>query len=306
MTPTAIALAAFGVTRVEALPGITNVLAGVRQAFTGSEVVLAFTSNQIRHRWRRRAEDEVWLAANPSVPMEIARVKGILAAIAQLQDAGFRDILVQPLHIYAGEEFADLQSYVQGLCSIRTVKSRWMPFNKLVLGRPALGQPGPRFPYQDDILGAAEVLAQDADAARSQDAALVLVGHGNPFYSSGVYLELELALRRLRPGASIFIGTVEGSLSCDYVLERLQDARIGGVLLKPLMLVAGEHAVHDLGGDGPDSWRSRFQAKGYEVNLDLSGLGDNPRWVGLYVESIRQTALVNGLVLKDECGVRAK
>jgi sirohydrochlorin cobaltochelatase len=289
MPTIAIVLAAFGVAHVEALPGITNVLARVRREFAGSEVVLAFTSNQIRHKWRQRSLDEAWRAANPLVPPEVMQVRGPLAAIAELQDAGWRDIIVQPMHIYAGEEFADLQSYVQGLNSIRTVKPRWMPFAKLVLGRPALGQPGPQFPYQEDIARAALALSTDAESAARLDAALVLAGHGNPCYPTGVYAELELAMRRLHPGLPVFIGVVDGCLSLDYVMERLDGTSARRVLLKPLMLVAGGHAIHDLGGVGQDSWRSRLQAKGYEVTCDLRGLGENPQWAEIYVEHIRQT-----------------
>ena len=285
-----IVLAAFGVSKPGSAVGITNVLDRVREEFPKSKVKLAFTSNQIRHKWQRRSRDSDWLRANPGISTELLQVRGVLAAIADLQDEGCRRIVVQPLHIYAGEEYSDLQSYVTGLNSIRTTKPRWTPFKALALGRPALGKPGPEFPYQKDLARAAQALAPDAREALAGSAALVYGGHGNPFYSTGVYQELELILSRNHPGLRVIIGVVEGIMGPEYVLERLRSEGIEKVLLKPLMLVAGEHAHSDLCGDEPDSWRAIFEKAGVEVECDLTGLGENPDWVDIYVQNIKQTA----------------
>ena len=158
----AIVLAAFGVSHPQGLSGLLNILEHTRRRFAGSQVRLAFTSNQIRRKWQKRAGDAAWLAEHPEIPREVLEVQGPLATIANLQDAGHRDIVVQSLHIYAGEEYFDLKSYLDGLRSIRTAKPKWMPFSRLVLGRPALGAPGPEAPYQRDLERAARATARSA------------------------------------------------------------------------------------------------------------------------------------------------
>ncbi|MFH1060422.1 MAG: sirohydrochlorin cobaltochelatase [Pseudomonadota bacterium] len=297
MSESAIVLAAFGAANPRSLIGITAVLARVRAAFAATPVRLAFTSQQIRRVWRTRADQPQWLGAHPDLPPEVLAARGPLAAIADLHEEGAREIVVQSLHIYAGEEFADLRACVQGLASIRAVKPRWTPFRCLALGRPALGQPGIEFPYQEDLKRAAQALAGDAAQAKALDAALVYAGHGNPYYPSGVYQELEMALRRAHPGLAVAVGEVEGAFSLDYVRERLVQTGARRVLLKPLMLVAGQHAHSDLAGDEPGSWRRSLEGQDLAVTCDLRGLGENPAWAEIYVENIRQTAASAGISL---------
>ena len=294
---TCIVLAAFGVSMPEGSAGITTVLEMVRRAYPHIPIRLAFTSNQIRCRWRQRSGDPSWRRDNPQVPEEFYEVQGPLAAMASLQDLGCRNLVVQPLHICAGEEYQDLESYVQGLRSIRTIKPKWRPFDKIVLGRPALGRPGPEHPYDLDLERAARALAQDLDLARQSDAALVYVGHGNHFMPSGVYRDLERLLGRANPDLSVAVGMVEGIWDLDYVLERLQGANTKQVMLKPLMLVAGEHARQDMCGSNADSWKSLLQARGYQVQCMLKGLGQNPDWAHIYLENLRDAAQDAGLEL---------
>ncbi|MCB2188009.1 MAG: sirohydrochlorin cobaltochelatase [Deltaproteobacteria bacterium] len=134
MSSFAIVLAAFGVANASALAALGQIQARFQGAFPDAPVRLAFTSNQIRKIWRRRARDPQWREANPSVPPDILEVQGPLAVIANLQDAGYRDLVVQSLHIYAGEEYRDLRSYLDGLNAIRTVQPRWMPFSRALHG----------------------------------------------------------------------------------------------------------------------------------------------------------------------------
>lgn len=291
----AIVLAAFGVAHLEALPGITNVSNRVRRRFPHTEVRLAFTSNQIRRIWQKRAADSAWREAYPGAPAEILEVRGTLAAISCLQDWGYRNIVVQPLHIYAGEEYQDLASYVAGLKAIRTVKQKWMPFDHILLGRPALGAPGPSHPYLDDLATAARALAEDVAEARAQDAALVYVGHGNHLYSTGVYLELEQVLRRAHSYSQIWIGAVEGMFGAKHVLEEIKRASVKKVILRPLMLVAGGHARDDMCGEEDDSWRGLLSRAGLEVTCRLRGLGEKHAWADIYIEHIRDTMQDHGL-----------
>ena len=225
---------------------------------------------------------------HPEIPQQVLYVQGPLATIANLQDAGYRTIYVQPSHIFAGEEYLDLSSYVEGLNSINTIKTRFMPFETLAIGRPALGTFGDEHPYHDDLKKAAQALAVDVEMARKNDQALVYMGHGNEYFTTGSYIELQATLRHMYPDLPIFIGTVEGFPSLDDVKNNLAKQNINSVLLKPLMVVSGDHANNDMAGEEDDSWKNQFEQMGIKVTTVLKGLGENPAWADIYVEHLQQ------------------
>ncbi|OEU73232.1 MAG: cobalt chelatase [Desulfuromonadales bacterium C00003068] len=285
---TAIVLAGFGTSYPAALQSLTNIQDKVQKAFPEAKVELAFTSNIIRKIWHERQTDLAFQKVHPEISKQILYVQGPLATIANLQDAGYRTIYVQPTHIFAGEEFQDLSAYVTGLNSIETIKERFMPFETLAIGRPALGAPGDLFPYHEDIHQAAKALASDVAIARKNGQALIYMGHGNEYFSTGSYVELQHAMRAMYPDVSIFIGVVEGFPSPEVVKEGLKEQHIAKVVLKPLMIVAGDHANNDMASDEEDSWKSQFEHMGIEVTTVLKGLGENPAWADIYVKHLEQ------------------
>jgi len=299
MTDKAIVLAAFGASLPEALPGISNIVERVRSVFH-CPVEVCFTSNLVRSVWQKRLAGEGWLAEHPETPEYVRRVQGPLATMTALQDKGFQNQLVQPLHIYAGEEYHDLRNTVAALAGIETIKAKWRPFKKLALGRPALGAPGVEHPYLQDIQRAAEALRDDVQQAHQQEAALVYVGHGNHVFSTGVYHELQRVLQRRHPGLTVAIGTVEGIFDAAYVSEYLHQQGVRRVLLKPLMVVAGVHARDDMAGEGEDSWRSVLIRAGFEVDCRLRGLGENDAWADLYLRHILESAAQAGIEMPSE------
>lgn len=299
MPNTAIILAAFGASIPEALPGISNVVEHVSGAFS-CPVEVCFTSNIVRSIWQKRLNDSQWLKDNPETPAYVRNIKGTLATMADLQDRGFKNQIVQPLHIYAGEEYHDLKNYVSALSGIETVKDKWRPFNNVALGRPALGAPGVIHPYMEDIQRAATALENDVKAAKESDAALVYVGHGNHVFSTGVYHEMQQVLKSRHPDVIIEIGAVEGMFNADYVAERLGQWGGKRVLLKPLMVVAGVHARDDIAGDDDDSWRSVLTLEGFEVECRMQGLGENDAWAGIYIQNILDCAAEAGIDLQAE------
>ncbi len=294
----AIVLASFGTTYLSALKAIITIQDEVKKDFPGVPVRVAFTSNIIRRIWHKRQHDEAFLKDHPDVPKEYLYVKGPLATIADLQDEGYRTIVVQPTHIYSGEEFADLCSYIHGLNTIHTIKAKYMPFAKLVVGRPALGTFGPIHDYHEDMETAAKVLKDDVALAKKEKAALVYMGHGNEFYSTGIYAEFQQVMRKMYPGVKIFVGTVEGFPSLDDVLSGLRHTKVRKVVLKPFMVVAGDHANNDMAGDESDSWKSQMKKLGIHVIPILHGLGENRGWARIYVQHIKDAAKDNGIELK--------
>jgi sirohydrochlorin cobaltochelatase len=155
----AIVLADFGTTYLSALKAITTIQNEVKKDFPNIKVRMAFTSNIIRNIWHKRRHDASFMKEHGKDLEEFLNIKGPLATIADLQDEGYRTIIVQPCHIYSGEEYADLCSYINGLNAIRTIKVKYMPFVKLVVGRPALGTYGPVHDYHKDMEIGAKALA---------------------------------------------------------------------------------------------------------------------------------------------------
>ena len=108
---------------------------------------------------------------------------------------------------------------------------------------------------------------------RAPDEAWVYMGHGTEHFANAVYSGLENQFRSL--GAErVYVGTVEGFPALDYVRSRLRQRQVRRVTLAPLMVVAGDHAKNDLAGDGEDSWKSVLTRDGFEVQVDLRGLGE--------------------------------
>jgi sirohydrochlorin cobaltochelatase len=290
----AIVLAVFGTTYPKALQSILNLQEKMQRAFPGIPVRMAFTSEIIRAKWAMRAKDDQWRAGHPEVPGFLYSIRNPLATIAILQDEGYRHIAVQSTHIFAGEEYENLNSEIEALNSIETVRDRDKPFKKIILGRPALGASGDVRPYRADLVAAAEIVKHDAAEARNNQSALVYMGHGNEIFSTGAYVEFEAVLRDANPNLPIFIGNVEGFPEPQRVLKGLQHANIKRVTLFPLMVVAGDHAANDMAGDEPDSWKNIFEKAGIEVIPVLRGLGELDDWADLYVRHLREAMSDNG------------
>ena len=289
----AIVLAQFGTSYPSALVALQNIRKEVQKAFPGVEVRMAFTSNTIRKIWHSRQDDKKFLSEYKDIPKEIFYVKTPLATIADLQNEGYNTIIVQSTHIFAGEEYVDLASFIEGLNAIKTIKAKNMPFRKLVLGRPLLGTWGERYPYHKDLETAAKAVKADVDLARKNKAALVYMGHGNEYLSTGAYIEFQETLRRIYPETPVYLGTVEGFPSHDYVVTGLVRDRIRKVVLKPFMIVAGDHATNDMAGDEDDSWKTTFKSKGIEVITVIAGLGENPEIGRILIQHIKDCARDN-------------
>ncbi|MGL1861830.1 MAG: sirohydrochlorin cobaltochelatase [Pseudodesulfovibrio sp.] len=285
-TQQAIVLAAFGTSYPQALDSILNIKTRIEKANPNTPVKLAFTSDIIRKKWHKRQNNTAWLKSNPTVPEEILFIKNPLATIADLQNAGYKDITVQSLHVFAGEEFDDLKNTMIGLRSIRTIKAKSMPFKKLRLGRPALGMPGDVYPYTEDIKTAAKVLTADVEHAKKTGAALVYMGHGNDYYSTSAYAEMQREMQRMYD-YPVFISCVEGFPDFDDLLIGLKASGTKKVLLKPFMVVAGDHASNDMAGDEDDSWKVMLTKAGYSVTTELRGLGSVDVWADIYIRHLK-------------------
>ncbi len=295
---TAIVIASFGTTYPSGLSSIINILDKVKKEFPKTTVKVTFTSNIIRKIWKKRqAEAKKWLSQG--IPEEILYVKGMVATLGELSDNGYKTIIIQPTHIYHGEEFSDVLEYARGLNDIKTIKDKWKPFKKIVVGRPALGTYGPKYDYHEDIVEGVKTLKKDVELAKKKGAVLVYMGHGNEFFSTGIYAETQKEFKKQYPDVQTFIGTVEGYPSLDDVVEVLKShAKSKKILLKPFMIVAGDHANNDMAGDENDSWKNVLKKAGFTVYPVLEGLGSNDAFAEIFVKHIKDVAKDNGIKLK--------
>ena len=293
----AIVLASFGTTVPSAVKAITNIQEEVEKAFPGIPVRLTFTSNIIRSVWKeRQAEPKKWLGKG--IPKEVLYVKNIIAVMGELREQGYRNIIVQPTHMFFMEQARDLSSYVYAFASIRTMRDKWMPFDKVVMGRPALGGPSEKYDYHDDMKKALKTLAGDVALARKNKAVLVYMGHGNERWSTGIYAEAAKMMRELYPDVTTYIGSVEGFPGIEDISRYLSHFDSGKIVLKPFMIVAGDHATNDMAGDEEDSWKSILTKQGFEATPVLEGLGSNDRFAEIFVDHIKDAARDNGIKLK--------
>lgn len=293
----AIVLASFGTTVPSAVASITNIQDQIKKAFPAVPVKMTFTSNIIRSVWKKRqANAQEWL--DQGIPEEVLYVKNIIATIGDLREDGYRNIIVQPSHIFFMEQALDLSSYVNAFASIKTVKKKWMPFDKVVMGRPALGGHGDKYNYHEDLEKALKTLAGDVELARKNDALLVYMGHGNEHWSSGIYMEIAKKMRELYPDVATYVGSVEGYPGIEDIARYLSHFDSGKIVLKPFMIVAGDHAVNDMASDEEDSWKTVLTKQGFDVIPVLEGLGSNDAFAQIFVDHIRDAARDNGIKLK--------
>ncbi|MFH2091397.1 MAG: sirohydrochlorin cobaltochelatase [Pseudomonadota bacterium] len=295
---TAIILASFGTTVPEAVQAIDNINTRVKAAFPGVEVRMVFTSNIIRSVWEKRSHNpKEW--KDLKISDEILFTKNLLSTFGDLNAQGFKDIIVQPTHVFHMEQYHDLMQYVNAIRSIKTVRDKWKPFNKIALGRPALGTIGDRYPYPEDLEEAVKALSSDIDLARQKKAALVYMGHGNELWSSGIYAELQNRMRIIYPDVKTYVGCVEGYPGIEEVKNSLKhDRKNTGILLKPLMIVAGDHAANDMAGEDGASWKNVLTKAGFKVETMLQGLGSNNQFADLFVDHIKDAANDSGIDLK--------
>ena len=123
------------------------------------------------------------------------------------------------------------------------------------------------------------------DAAKDAGTAFVFMGHGTAHVAKVTYSQMSTQMQTLGY-ENVFIGTVEGEpeeTSCEAVIEAVKAAGYTNVVLRPLMVVAGDHANNDMAGSEDDSWKTMFEAAGFTVDCQIAGLGEIADVQALYV-----------------------
>jgi Cobalamin biosynthesis protein CbiK, Co2+ chelatase len=178
-------------------------------------------------------------------------------ALEKLAADGVTDLIVQPTHLSDGYENQRM------LDIVRQYAGR---FETVRVGRPLLAT-------DEDRDFAAQILPRLCLGKDAKERALFLMGHGSEKHPVPVYEQLQEKLDE-RGTDNVFVGTVEGKPAFEDARRRLKESGHRKVALAPLMIVAGDHAVNDMAGYGPDSWKNRLEADGYETEVIMAGLGE--------------------------------
>lgn len=177
------------------------------------------------------------------------------------------------------------------------MKPNWEPFEKIVMGRPALGMPGVEYDYNKDIVAVIKTLKSDAEQAKKQNAMLVYMGHGNDYWSTGIYTETQKAMRKTYPDVDTFIGVVEGSPKNEDLMSHFKYTKKKKIILRPFMITVIDHATNDMAGPEEDSWASILKAEGYDVASILQGLRSNDEFAAVLIDHIKDAAKSRGIEL---------
>ena len=199
---------------------------------------------------------------------------------------GVKQLVVQPTHLMHGAEYDEM------CAAIDKVRDQ---FDSVEIAEPMLGEVGDDATVinaDKEAVAKAVVAAaleesgyETTAAAKDAGVAYVLMGHGTAHVAKVTYSQMATQMAELGY-ENVFVGTVEGEpeeTSCEAVIEAVKNAGYTTVVLRPLMVVAGDHANNDMAGADDDSWKTMFEAAGFTVNCQISGLGRIADVQALYV-----------------------
>jgi sirohydrochlorin cobaltochelatase len=201
-------------------------------------------------------------------------IDSVPEAMERILADGVTDLLVQPTHMMAGEEFASV------IEDIRAFKER---FSSVSLGEPLLASP-------EDISLLAKALEQIFSSV-GENEMLALMGHGSSAVRENPYEKLNALFEK--DGFERFrVGTVEFDPGFAPVLDAAKLRRPKKIYLAPLMVVAGDHALNDMAGDEEDSWSSMLRAEGFEPVSILKGMGEYEAVREMYISHASKAKLI--------------
>ena len=199
---------------------------------------------------------------------------------------GVKQLVVQPTHLMHGAEYDEM------CAAIDKVRDQ---FDSVEIAEPMLGEvdnDATVINADKEAVAKAVVAAaleesgyESTAAAKDAGVAYVLMGHGTAHVAKVTYSQMATQMANLGY-ENVFVGTVEGEpeeTSCEAVIEAVKNAGYTTVVLRPLMVVAGDHANNDMAGADDDSWKTMFEAAGFTVNCQISGLGRIADVQALYV-----------------------
>ncbi|MFR0944296.1 MAG: sirohydrochlorin cobaltochelatase [Clostridia bacterium] len=264
----------FNDSRAEDIGGVEKAL---QAAYPDWSVRRAFTAQIIINHVQAR-DDE--------------KIDNVDQALERAVSNGVKKLIIQPTHLMHGAEYDELKEAVD------SYKDK---FESVTIAEPLLGEVGSDATViNEDKQAVAEAITAQAvksanydslDAAAEDGTAFVFMGHGTSHNAKVTYSQMQTQMDTLGY-KNVFIGTVEGEpeeTACENVIEAVKAAGYKKVILRPLMVVAGDHANNDMAGEDEDSWKSQFEASGAfdEIDTQISGLGRIKAVESFYVAHTR-------------------
>ena len=261
----------FNDSRAEDIKGIEDALA---EAFPDWSVRRAFTAQIIINHVQAR-DDE--------------KIDNMQQALDRAVANGVKNLVVQPTHLMHGAEYDEM---------VEAIDAYKDKFESVAIAEPMLGEVGDDATViNDDKAAVAQAITDEAvkeagydsmEAAAEDGTAFVFMGHGTSHTAKVSYSQMQTQMKDLGYD-NVFIGTVEGEpeeTSCESVIDAVEKAGYKKVVLRPLMVVAGDHANNDMAGDDDDSWLSMFKASGKfdSVDTQITGLGEIKDIQQIYVD----------------------
>lgn len=214
------------------------------------------------------------------------KIDNVEEALERAKKSGVKELIVQPTHLMHGAEYDELTD---------TLSRYKDSFESIKVAEPLLGADSPDGTIADDKKEVAKAVVYSTlygcgfdtiEEAKEKKRAFVFVGHGTSHSAKVAYKKMQDVMDGLSY-ENVFIGTVEGEpegTSCEDIIKAVKDKGFESVTLRPLMVVAGDHANNDIAGDDDDSWASMFRKAGIE-NLEcvVDGLGSIGAIQDIYV-----------------------
>lgn len=257
--------------RVEDIKGIEDAL---QEAYPDWAVRRAFTAQIIINHVQAR-DGEV--------------IDNMQQALDRAVENGVKNLVVQPTHLMHGAEYDEMAEVLEQYQD---------KFESVAIAEPMLGEVGDDATViNEDKAAVAQAVADAAvqeagfdsmEAVAEDGTAFVFLGHGTSHTAKVSYSQMQTQMEELG-FKNAFIGTVEGEpedTACEAVIEKVKEAGYKKVILRPLMVVAGDHANNDMAGSEEDSWKSMFEASGSfdSVDAQIAGLGRIDAVKQLYVD----------------------
>lgn len=237
--------------------------ADIREHYPDYDVRRAFTADTIIDILKERDGVEI---------------DNVTEALDRVVADGVTELIVQPTHLMAGYEYTDLSD------ALEEYKDK---IATISLGEPLLTS-------DDDYANVAKAIMDDMARYDDGQTAIVLMGHGTEHEANADYATMQAKFDEL--GAKqYFVGTVEASPTCADVIAAAQAAGYIKAVLRPLMVVAGDHANNDMADtEDPESWASQFIAAGFQVESCLEGLGQISAIDDIYVSHVADAIAAAG------------
>lgn len=248
----AILLAVYGAGTPKGRDGIRYFENSCRENFPDLSLRWAYTSLKLREK----------------IALEKQKSDSVSKALMRLYYEKFDAVAIQPLQAISGREYEDVRASAERITEETKIK--------IVLGKALLDG-------TDKLEKVANALLEALPQERKASENVVFMGHGAKHPAMQQYESLAEIMTGLDKG--IFLGTLSGERRLDKILPKLSSTR---VWLIPLLSLVGSHAMRDMAGDQPDSWKSRINAQKHECVPVLKGLSECQPVARIWMENLSE------------------